>query len=558
MRERVYQRTTPVSSSSCAIYFSGRHQRFAPSKRSSLNHCPSRTARWHTVLLEELTFFFVHVFRDTVENILSFPPPINTSRACRCRAHEMSPVSWQAWLPVVRTQLWQIDIERLTGTKRRIIMGKRYYCDYCDRSFKDDAEARKKHLSSLQHVKNRADHYNMFKDPEVILREECAKTPCKRYMTSGDCAFGLGCRFSHYTPPMIWELQRIVAMRNASKASVAPEKGWPNPENIIEEYFEDTGDSSTTEEFQYPVWSIPLELHSYPNLPPSLWPITPESVTDSNFAKWGITWYDAIFTTHQPQAYFRTRPAGFEIDRFSTNLLVVASPNSIVKAQFIPRLSTKWWNCSGVMNQTLNIHLHRPNSSLIVRTKGTSESTLNPDSKVERPWESVVIESGVVKQKTRGHSFIRTRHLPTMPRITMAVVRRGSVLVGNFRPWHLPLAPAFRSPPRLGVSPHLASAKFKSGEESPVAFRCRYRDYDIEPSPRFARDSERVPIADPRRECLNSGASSVQRDAGTRYCDWIFDRGSHRSRRDFHSGWAVVDVPPNVFGIFYKRQRDRR
>ena len=41
-------------------------------------------------------------------------------------------------------------------------MGKRYYCEYCDRSFKDDPEARKKHLSSLQHVKNRADHYNMF------------------------------------------------------------------------------------------------------------------------------------------------------------------------------------------------------------------------------------------------------------------------------------------------------------------------------------------------------------------------------------------------------------
>lgn len=42
-------------------------------------------------------------------------------------------------------------------------MGKTYYCDYCDRSFKDDVEARKKHLSSLQHAKNRANHYSVFK-----------------------------------------------------------------------------------------------------------------------------------------------------------------------------------------------------------------------------------------------------------------------------------------------------------------------------------------------------------------------------------------------------------
>jgi len=41
-------------------------------------------------------------------------------------------------------------------------MGKTYYCDYCDRSFKDDVEARKKHLSSMQHMTNRASHYNMF------------------------------------------------------------------------------------------------------------------------------------------------------------------------------------------------------------------------------------------------------------------------------------------------------------------------------------------------------------------------------------------------------------
>lgn len=42
-------------------------------------------------------------------------------------------------------------------------MGKTYYCDYCDRFFKDEVEARKKHLSSMQHVANRESHYSIYK-----------------------------------------------------------------------------------------------------------------------------------------------------------------------------------------------------------------------------------------------------------------------------------------------------------------------------------------------------------------------------------------------------------
>lgn len=32
-------------------------------------------------------------------------------------------------------------------------MGKRYFCDYCDRSFQDNLHNRKKHLNGLQHLK---------------------------------------------------------------------------------------------------------------------------------------------------------------------------------------------------------------------------------------------------------------------------------------------------------------------------------------------------------------------------------------------------------------------
>lgn len=47
--------------------------------------------------------------------------------------------------------------------------GKNYYCDYCERSFKDAAGARKKHLISMQHIKNKNLHYRQFKGLTFIL-----------------------------------------------------------------------------------------------------------------------------------------------------------------------------------------------------------------------------------------------------------------------------------------------------------------------------------------------------------------------------------------------------
>ena len=41
-------------------------------------------------------------------------------------------------------------------------MGKTYYCEYCDRSFKDAKDARKKHLTSLQHIITRENYYRTY------------------------------------------------------------------------------------------------------------------------------------------------------------------------------------------------------------------------------------------------------------------------------------------------------------------------------------------------------------------------------------------------------------
>ena len=42
-------------------------------------------------------------------------------------------------------------------------MGKRYYCDFCDRSFADSANNRKNHFKGVNHQRLRKLHYDSFK-----------------------------------------------------------------------------------------------------------------------------------------------------------------------------------------------------------------------------------------------------------------------------------------------------------------------------------------------------------------------------------------------------------
>lgn len=42
-------------------------------------------------------------------------------------------------------------------------MGKKYYCEYCDKRMKDDAQIRKQHFDGLTHRTSRAEHYAKFK-----------------------------------------------------------------------------------------------------------------------------------------------------------------------------------------------------------------------------------------------------------------------------------------------------------------------------------------------------------------------------------------------------------
>ncbi|XP_056384671.1 zinc finger matrin-type protein 5 isoform X2 [Hyla sarda] len=78
-------------------------------------------------------------------------------------------------------------------------MGRRYFCDYCDRSFQDNLHNRKKHLNGVQHQRSKKVWYDLFRDASEILAEEGSKKLCRRFLQRGQCDFGNSCRFSHMT-----------------------------------------------------------------------------------------------------------------------------------------------------------------------------------------------------------------------------------------------------------------------------------------------------------------------------------------------------------------------
>ncbi|XP_053443460.1 zinc finger matrin-type protein 5 isoform X4 [Nycticebus coucang] len=59
-------------------------------------------------------------------------------------------------------RMWQS--EKVAAVPSVVAMGKRYFCDYCDRSFQDNLHNRKKHLNGLQHLKAKKVWYDMFRE----------------------------------------------------------------------------------------------------------------------------------------------------------------------------------------------------------------------------------------------------------------------------------------------------------------------------------------------------------------------------------------------------------
>ncbi|XP_056313962.1 zinc finger matrin-type protein 5 isoform X1 [Danio aesculapii] len=89
-------------------------------------------------------------------------------------------------------------------------MGKRYYCDYCDRSFQDNLHNRKKHLNGVQHHRAKKAWFDNFRDAATLLNDERAKEVCRKFLQTGQCVFGTSCRFSHMSEKQMKMLEQKI------------------------------------------------------------------------------------------------------------------------------------------------------------------------------------------------------------------------------------------------------------------------------------------------------------------------------------------------------------
>ncbi|XP_012696075.1 zinc finger matrin-type protein 5 [Clupea harengus] len=175
-------------------------------------------------------------------------------------------------------------------------MGKRYYCDYCDRSFQDNMHNRKKHLYGVQHHRAKKAWFDNFRDAVAILADEQLKKPCRKFLQTGQCVFGANCRFSHMTEREMEHLQRLAAGSNSRGPKESGRKGVPS-DPVVDDWLarrekrraaQDSGCALNEEEDEKPLGlDLPPHFRSIPDLPPSLLPPPPSGWTTTVQCQWG-------------------------------------------------------------------------------------------------------------------------------------------------------------------------------------------------------------------------------------------------------------------------------
>ncbi|KPP60291.1 zinc finger matrin-type protein 5-like [Scleropages formosus] len=113
-------------------------------------------------------------------------------------------------------------------------MGKRYYCDYCDRFFQDNMHNRKKHLNGVQHHRAKKAWFDTFRDAATIFIEEQAKKPCRKFIQTGQCVFGSNCRFSHMTKKDMDLLRQHIEAEKQQRED--PKAGSVSAERCVEDW----------------------------------------------------------------------------------------------------------------------------------------------------------------------------------------------------------------------------------------------------------------------------------------------------------------------------------
>ncbi|XP_063068634.1 zinc finger matrin-type protein 5 [Engraulis encrasicolus] len=179
-------------------------------------------------------------------------------------------------------------------------MGRRYYCDYCDRSFQDNMHNRKKHLNGVQHHRAKKAWFENFRDAAAILADELSKQPCRKFLHSGQCVFGPNCRFSHMTERDMEHLKQLAAGHDSRGPKAASGKSGAVSEPSMDEWLvkrekrraaQGSGSALNDEDEEDDEKPLPLDLPlhflSIPDLPPSLLPPPPGGWTTALQSQWG-------------------------------------------------------------------------------------------------------------------------------------------------------------------------------------------------------------------------------------------------------------------------------
>ncbi|KAK3588687.1 hypothetical protein CHS0354_028897 [Potamilus streckersoni] len=166
-------------------------------------------------------------------------------------------------------------------------MGKRYYCDYCDKSFADNPVNRKNHLRGVIHNKMRKLHYDSFRDPGTILAEDETKLPCKRFYNTGSCDYGDGCRFSHMTEEKRQELLKQIEEENKLAERKTQEDMEQKQLTLDDWLAKKCKTVSSVKVEEVPQFSLPQALRNIPNIPPSLLPPKFEDFQNTDPVEWG-------------------------------------------------------------------------------------------------------------------------------------------------------------------------------------------------------------------------------------------------------------------------------
>ncbi|XP_058239882.1 zinc finger matrin-type protein 5 isoform X2 [Hemibagrus wyckioides] len=172
-------------------------------------------------------------------------------------------------------------------------MGKRYHCDYCDRSFQDTLHNRKKHLNGVQHHRAKKAWFDNFRDAAAILQDERAKQACRKFLQTGQCVFGPSCRYSHMTEQDMKNLEQHINERlqevdlDQEGTSIKPSLEEWLSRRVKKVALSSGSVLKLEEETAVKAIEVPTFLLSIPDLPPSLLPLHPGGWRGKVHNEWG-------------------------------------------------------------------------------------------------------------------------------------------------------------------------------------------------------------------------------------------------------------------------------